>query len=300
MASTKKAKQKSEEPMSEETVVPEEEVVVQNVPVVEPTLSNAPELMKGAPWIIVYGDSGMGKSRLVGKYPDVYALDTEPPGGASAYKASHRKDFMFRDTMYADVEKTVDNLLAHTVKEGRVRKGNGITISALSVDTFDVLQDVLISKFLSQKPRPPWEKSPIWAPAMQQQDWGQILNYQQPLILKLKQLEIPIIFVCHETIKEPERKGTQLLTLGEKRIDVAGSIRKFIINLCTVMLYIDINPDNTRVVYTQPCVVRDYKINVKDQHGIFGSKLAAFSLTADENGYPTREVIKYITDRFDY
>lgn len=284
--------------MTEET--PVEEVEVQEVPAEEMTVNEAPVKMHGAPWIIVYGDSGMGKSRLVGKFPDIYCLDTEPPGGASAYAHTHRKEFAFRDTMYADVEATVNSLLANTTKEGRVRKGKNITISAIAIDTFDILQDVLISKYLSQKTRPPWEKAPIWSASMQQQDWGQILNYQQPLILKLKELGIPVVFVCHETIKEPERKGTQLVTLGEKRIDVAGSIRKFIINLCTVMMYIDILPDNTRVVYTQPCVVRDYKINVKDQHGVFGSKLSSFTLPADAEGFPTREVIRHICDQFDY
>lgn len=256
----------------------------------------------GAPWIMVLGAKGVGKTRLTSTMPELYCLDTEPPGAASAYPDDHRKAFQFNSDMYGTVEATVENLLKNTVKEGRVRKGKDIEISGVTMDTFDTLQKVLVTKYLEQKRKPNYIKAgEIWAPKMEQNDWGTILKYQAPLIFKLKELEIPVVWVCHSKISDPLYQGwgdqATLRKRGRMDMDVSGSIQNWIENLCDYILHIVINDDGSRAVITQPSVWQDSDVKAADRHNLFKNKdrdWTMFNLPVDENGFPKRQVIDFI------
>lgn len=274
----------------------------------EKTPEEPVQKITGAPWVMITGPQGAGKTRLAATAPDLFCLDTESPGAASAYPDSHRKSFEFDDQLYENVINTVDGLLKKTTKEGRVRQNDKIAIAGVTIDTFDTMQKVLINRYLmgSGKRKPAWDKNPIWAPSMEMRDWGVILNYQTPLITKLKQLGIPVIWVCHEKVREPEYDGYgNKLTLrrrGKRGLDVAGSIEGFIVNLCDYVLALSVGEKGQRTVTTQPTVIDDYDILAKDRHNLFKNEkydMTRFDLPAKQ-GFPERQVVQFILEKHDY
>ena len=260
--------------------------------------------LDGAPWTLIAGEKGTGKSRLSATMPLLYCMDTEPPGAASAFEKAYRKAFKFTDTMYNDVNQFVLHILQNTKKEGRNRvgtiEGQAIEISGVTWDTFDTTQKQLITQYQSQKPRPK-DALAIWAPKFDQQDWGAILRYQTPLIMNLKKLEIPVVIVCHSKVYEPMYTGwgdnPKLRKPGNRNLDVSGSIQNWIENLCDYILHITVGENGSRWVYTQPTIDQDYQILAADRHGLFKNSerdWTKFQVKADENGYPERQIIDYI------
>lgn len=268
-----------------------------------------PETMsiKSVPWILVTGDQGSGKTRLAATAPSAYCLDNED-GAGSCYPETHRKHFPFDNMQYENMVNHVIQLGKNTEKVGRVRKGEKIEIGALVIDTFDMSQKVLISRYLERKKKPHWVKpGEIWAPTMEQRDWGIILNYQSTLITNLQTLGIPVIWVCHNKVIEPVYDGygdnVRLRKLGARDLDVSGSIQKWIVGMCSYILHIDVEENGKRVVYTQPTVVQDTRILAKDRHNLFKNKdkdWTLFNLPADENGFPKSKVMEFILNNHEY
>jgi hypothetical protein len=267
----------------------------------------ATRLLEGAPWILVAGVKGAGKTRLVATGPEPYCLDTEPPGSASAYPPERRKAFTSDVHIYEKVHAEIQALM----KAKKVERGieyNGLRIGCLVIDTFDTLQKFLIARFLQSKRKPNWVKpDQIWAPAVEQRDWGTLLNYQAPLIADLKTLPIPVMFVAHSKISEPLYKGygdePSLIKQGYIGLAIQGSIEDWIVNLCDYILHIVIQEDGKRKVYTQPTVFQDARILAADRHNLFrneGQNITSFELTVDANGVPTRKVLQYICDHHSY
>lgn len=269
--------------------------------------SKKPLEIKSVPWILVTGDQGSGKSRLAATIPDAYCIDNED-GAASCYPETHRKVFPYDHKMYENVTNHVASLLKNTTKEGRFRVGEKLKISALVIDTFDTLQKVLITRYLESKKKPHWIKpDQIWAPTMEQRDWGIILNYQSKLIADLQVLGIPVIWVCHSKVVEPIYQGygdnMTLRKQGALDLDVSGSIQKWIVNLSSYILHIVVTENGARQVYTQPTVVQDQKILAKDRHNLFKNEekdWTLFNLPADENGFPKSKVMTFILENHVY
>jgi hypothetical protein len=267
----------------------------------------ATRLFAGAPWIGVVAVKGAGKTRLASTMPDAYCLDTEPPGGASAYPDDHRKAF---DSDTHQYEKVLA-FIKEVKKAKPVERGldlNGTRIGALVIDTFDTMQKFLISRYLESKRKPNWVKpDQIWAPTMEQRDWGTILNYQAPLIAELKTLHIPVIFVAHAKAVEPMYKGqgdeATCVKQGYAGMAIQGSIEDWIVNLLDYILHIVVGADGKRFVYTQPTVFQDTRLLAADRHNLFKNEeqdVLRFELTVDKNGVPNRKVLQYICDHHSY
>lgn len=265
----------------------------------------------GAPWIMILGPKGAGKTRLSATFPKTLCLDTEAPGAASAFPDDYRIPFVPDSGMYQKVTETVAKIRKEHKKIERGIEWNGKVISAISIDTFDTLQKFLIARFLSgtqKMKRPNWIKpDEIWAPKMEMQDWGTILNYQAPLIADLKTLPIPVIWVCHTKIVAPlyegRGEGYHCKMHGQRSPDVSGSIESWIVNLCDYVLNITIGEAGKRVVYTQPTVVDDYDITAADRHRLFKNEeqnLASFQMPVGPDGFPERKVIEYICENHVY
>lgn len=263
-----------------------------------------PIMVEGAPWILILGPKGAGKSRLAGTMPGAFCLDTEPPGAASAFPKDMRQPFKSDERMYEEVARWVKEFCHDSKKDGKFVVWSGKRISALVIDTFDSLQKFLISRYLSQKKKPTWIKQgEIWAAKMEMQDWGTILNYQSPLVTDLKTLPIPVIWTCHTKVSDPLYEGRgdsyHCRKIGSRTPDVSGSIEGWIVNLCDYILNINVGEDMLRTVYTQPTIVDDYSIMAADRHRLFG-KLASFPMAVDENGFPARKVMQFICEHHEY
>lgn len=270
--------------------------------------------IKGAPWTMILGEKGAGKTRTAATIANAFCLDTEPPGAASAYPDDYRKEFSFEASMYHDVAAFVKSL------KGAKRIDRGIQIegkdvSCLVLDTFDTVQNVLISRFLEQKPTPNWAKNKmaqpggyIWSPYMEQRDWGVILNYQRPLFNDLKSLNIPVVIVCHSAETEPVYEGfgenlTRKKT-GKRYPAISGSIERYISNLCDYILHIVVIENGERKMYTQPTIdENDYAITAADRHRLFKNEKndwTSFKLTVGSDGYPTRRIVEFICGNHEY
>jgi hypothetical protein len=267
--------------------------------------------IKGAPWIMILGPKGAGKTRLSATFPQTLCLDTEAPGAASAFPDEYRISFAPTTGMYKEVVDVVSKISKEHKKGDRCIIWKELPISAISIDTFDTLQKFLLSRYLSGSnkiKRPNWIKADeIWAPKMEIQDWGMILNYQAPLIADLKTLPIPVIWVCHTKTVNPLYEGRgenyHCKMKGSRSPDVSGSIEGWIVNLCDYVLNITIGENNTRKVYTLPTIVDDYEITAADRHRLFKNEeqnMSSFDMPVGPDGFPQRKVIQYITDNHVY
>src|SRR5512140_681978 len=256
----------------------------------------------GAPWVLILGPKGAGKTRLAATGDQFLCFDTEPPGAASAYPEEYRISFTPDTHQYLKFHNVVKDIRSNGKPGDRCMEWQGKTIRGITVDTFDTLQKFLIARYLEPKAnqRPSWiAANEIWAPKMEMQDWGTILNFQAPLITDLKALPIPVIWVAHTKQEEPIYKMRQGENVrqkaGRRGPDVAGSIENWILNLCDYILNLTVGDDGIRTVYTQPGIENDYMLVAADRHRLFlenGAK--SFDVPVDEKGNPKRRVIDFI------
>jgi len=296
----------------------------------EPVTPEQPAaLIDGVPWAIVSGDSGVGKTKTVAATPEIFCLDTEPPGAAGAYSKDYYKAFEPDSKMFENMLAYIRQLKSKGKKVGKKLMVGNLPIAAVAIDTYDTIQTILLTRYLGAeaklKQKRPWGFSPddVWAPKMEQSDWGVVLNYQRPLLIALQELAIPIIWVVHAKITEPKANSwdqDSIKTNGTVSLDLSGHFERDVRNLSSVICYLMLeqkviykdpnkkkeieNIVGLRVLVLQKCYHNGYVFDAKDRHHIFrgknGALLNAIPMEADEEGNPKRKIVQAIMDKYNY
>lgn len=231
-----------------------------------------------APWILVSGDQGIGKSTFAASGTGGYCLDTE--GKAWMYPDGYLRRYEYNAGMFDKLVSDVKNLTKTAKRIPRGIEINNKQIKYLVIDTFDAVQEHLLTHYLEQKELPEWEKKKkainpnyIAAPRMEMQDWGTILRIQSPLITALKQTFLPVVFVVHTTEeRHPQYKYEKLVTPGRVDMTVAGSISNKIMNNMSYGLWLH-NVSGQVVAETAPGArIEDYDIKTIKDTGLWDRK----------------------------
>lgn len=225
------------------------------------------------PWIGIFGHQGMGKTTLAASGTGGYVFDTE--GKAFQFPNEMRRTYEYNVGMFKSIEMDIKKLGTASTRIPRgLKTSNGKEIKYLVIDTYDTLQQLLITAYIEQKSNGV-NMNKIIAPSLEQRDWGVLKNYQTPMIMALKALRIPVVFVMHTTEKKDPKYNSSdsLITPGAIDMTVAGAVREMIMNNLAYGLYLQQTPEGVQAV-TKPNVrVEGYDIKItKDGGSLWGGK----------------------------
>ncbi len=140
-----------------------------------------------APTLLFYGASGVGKTRLVGQWPDVLILACDP--GAYGGAISARK-FRPKVKIIRSYQEIFDFSLT-------CQKYIGKEIKALAIDSLSYLQRIIMADILTKSLRE--------VPRVD--EWGLCAQRMRKLIVKLSEYNCVTIFTCTEQIVKDEISG---------------------------------------------------------------------------------------------
>lgn len=140
--------------------------------------------------MLLVGPPGSGKTTFASSFPNPLIAAAEPGLMAVA-------DL---DVPYVDIERERDLLEVKQAlsQDAKVReKTFGFPVDSLIVDTFDEVQRLLMRERLAKSNNS----------AMQQQDWGWLLERQQSMVSGLRNLPLHVVLTCHMKTQHDEESG---------------------------------------------------------------------------------------------
>lgn len=232
----------------------------------KPTVLSPDELNLGPAKIAVCGTPGIGKSSLLGTFPDIVVLDAEY--GSGSIKAWRHQippgPNCLQDTirLFKKISKSpmVDGHLNYEIipEEGDT-PAKIIPVRAIGIDTMDMIQLWEKQKILGSKVR------------MEQQDWGELLDRMMPLLTEILLCPVHVIVAVHSKEIPGEGKGSA----SEFGFDFQGSYREKFPSFFSEIVSISPGDDeDERRIIWQPTPIRNRDGNTikyigKDRHNIF-------------------------------
>jgi hypothetical protein len=235
--------------------------------------------------ILILGDSGGGKTKLASEMPGAFFFDIE---GGAHHTGCDRVTFPKEGKSYnlilnalkeiARLEQQADGLL-HWQPRGAPKP---FLIGTLVIDTLDCLQEI-VDKTITKTGM---------------QYWGEMLKKMGEVIDTAKCCNCHVVLIAHtgerNTQSETEKQQRKP-SVPKMSLDLGGKIRNKIPGWVDASLNVVVEPDGTRKIITQQCVIDGRSYYAKDRYNFFNGR--TLTITFDKDGRIRNDLLQPVLDR---